>query len=73
MARLESRYITLSTNRDFEYSYELPVEDSSVLVVIVGKRWSLGGQQVVPLMNEDFGPLYRYTFSAQHREAEIQH
>jgi hypothetical protein len=42
LARLVSRYITLSMNRDFEYSYKLPVENSSVLVVIVDKRWSLG-------------------------------
>jgi len=56
LARMERRYITLSTNRDIEYSHELPVENSSVLLVVVYKRWSLGRQQVVPQMNEDFGP-----------------
>jgi hypothetical protein len=44
LARLESRYITLTMNRGLEYRHELPVENSSVLLLIVGIRWSLGRQ-----------------------------
>jgi hypothetical protein len=42
LSRFESRYITLTMKRDLEYCHELPVENSSVLVVIVDKNKELG-------------------------------
>jgi hypothetical protein len=34
----------------------LPLENSKVLPILVGKGWSVGGQQIGSLKNEDFAP-----------------
>jgi hypothetical protein len=54
LARFESRYITLTMNRDLEYCHELPLEKFCILVVIVDKRRSQGRLEVLLLTNEDF-------------------
>lgn len=53
---LESKYRILSMNREFKYSNQLSLEYSNVLSILVDKVWRWWAQQVVLLMNEDFGP-----------------
>jgi len=54
---LECRYITLSMNRDLKYSKgQLPRGSCNLLSVLIEKEWSVNGQNVVLLMNENFGP-----------------
>jgi len=54
--RVGSRHVALSTDRDFQYSDQLPQENSQVFFIRVEKGWRMTEQQVVLLINEDFGP-----------------
>ena len=54
VVELESRYITLSMNRDSKYSNQLPLEDTNLLPILVEEGYRLSGQLVVLLMNDDF-------------------
>ena len=56
VVELESRYITLSMNRDSKYSNQLPLEYTytKLLLILVEKGHGLSGQLVVLLMNENF-------------------
>jgi len=57
VVRLESMYITLSMKSGVtvQYCCQLPLKNSNILSIPMEKQWRLGGQQVVLLMNEDFG------------------
>jgi hypothetical protein len=39
-----------------DFTTQLPLKNVDVLPFLVKKRWRLDGQQVVLLMNEEFGP-----------------
>jgi hypothetical protein len=43
-------------NRELKYSHQVSLEYANVLSILVDKAWGLSWQQVVLLMNEDFGP-----------------
>jgi hypothetical protein len=53
---MESRYTTLSMDRNLRYSNQLPLENFNALFILVENGWRMGEQQVVLLMNEDFSP-----------------
>jgi hypothetical protein len=65
--RVQSSCTAQPMSTDFEYSNQLSLESYNIISILVEEEWTLGGQQAVMLVNEDFGHLDKFSLYTKHR------